>query len=79
MNISNMDNVELEIYCDYFNDIIQQAVIHGGDGGGAYYSNYEELEKSILTFVYWLGLKDKVVLYKKDNTPILLIKENLNL
>lgn len=79
MNIYDMDNYELDIFLDYLNDIIKQSVIHGGDCGGAYYTNYKHLETSIYTLIFWLGIKERVVLYKKDNIPMLIIKENLDL
>lgn len=71
-----MKKYSLEIYCDYLNDIIEQAIIHGGDVGGAYFVNKEELIKSIKTFIDWTGLNKYLIIYKSD-FPKLLIKNNL--
>ena len=70
-----LEEDELDIFCIFINDIIEQAISHGGDGG-AYYTNQEELEQSIYCFIHWLGIEDKVVLYR-DKEPKLLLKTKL--
>ena len=69
-------SIDLEIFCDFFNDIIEQAVIHGGDSGGIYCINEEKLLKSIQIFLDWTGLNKYLIIYKRD-IPKLLIKEKV--
>lgn len=39
------------------NDLISQAVLHGGDSGGPYYVNHEELRRSVNELIDHLNLK----------------------
>lgn len=75
---SETSRYSLEVFCNIVNDIIEQAITHGGDTGGAYYINQEELESSINYFIEWLGIEDRVILYK-DDRPKLLLKDKLEL
>ena len=71
------DDVKLEIFCDIFNDIIYEAISHGGDYGGPYYTNKENLENKIDWFLKWTGLNKDLTIYKID-VPKLLIKNKIN-
>lgn len=73
---SETSTYSLEAFCNIVNDVIEQAITHGGDTGGPYYINQEELESSINYFIEWLGIEDRVILYKND-CPKLLLKERL--
>ena len=72
----NLNDNELEIFCEHINSIIEEAIEHGGDRGGAYFSNQEALEHSIILFLNWVGLNKYVTLYK-DSIPKLIIKEKI--
>lgn len=39
----------------YMNNIIAEAIEHGGDSGGAYYSNRDGLIKEMHYFLRWAG------------------------
>ena len=71
-----LNDIELKIFCEHINSIIEEAIEHGGDCGGAYFSNQEALEHSIILFLNWVGLNKYVTLYK-DNIPKLIIKEKI--
>ncbi len=70
------DEVDLQLFCDHFNEIIEQAIIHGGDTGGAYCCNEEELLKVISRFLSWMGLDEYLTIYK-DDFPKLLVKNKI--
>ena len=74
--IRKIDECNLEIFIDYFNDIIEQAIIHGGDAGGPYFVNEEKLLQSIIIFLNWTGLYKYLTIYK-DDIPKLIIKKYL--
>ena len=67
----------LHIFKDYLNKIIEEAIIHGGDNGGAYFINQEKLIFEIKQFLNWTGL-DKYLIIYEDDFPILLEKNKLN-
>jgi len=73
INKEELDEYELEIFIEKINDIIEQAIIHGGDTGGAYCSNEEKLLHSINMFLKWTGLDNYLTIYK-DDIPKLLMK-----
>jgi hypothetical protein len=50
-------NIEDEI--NLINDIIDNAVSHGGDGGGSYDSNGYDLESSIRQWLDYKGLSEE--------------------
>lgn len=75
MKIELNDNT-LDIFCEWMNNIIEAAIIHGGDAGGAYCCNQEELERHIQILINWLGLQEKVIIYR-DDFPKLLLKDKL--
>ena len=69
-------DTEIESLCEHLNDIIEQAIIHGGDNDGPYCINEEELIKHIKIFLGWIGL-DKYVIIYNSSIPKLLIKEKI--
>lgn len=68
----------LEIFIEFLNKIIEEAIFHGGDPGGAYYCNKEGLIKSIEQMLTWLSIKDKIVIYDRERTPKLLLKSKIS-
>lgn len=72
-----IDNIDLEIFCKHFNNIVSEAIEHGGDYGGPYYINQKNLENSINIFLKWLGLNKYLTLYK-DDIPKILIKNKVD-
>lgn len=60
----------------YINKIINEAIDHGGDSGGAYYCNREGLIKEMSDLLRWTGLNKeygimdeggRLRFYKKSN------------
>lgn len=43
---------------NYINEIIEEAVIHGGDTGGAYFINMDNLVSKMRNFRKWAGLEE---------------------
>ena len=70
----NEDN--LENFCEFINDVITEAIDHGGDGE-AYCRNQANLERAIHVLVYWTGLEKYVAIYKADY-PRLIIKSKIS-
>ena len=68
----------LYIFKDYLNKIIEEAIIHGGDDGGAYFINQEKLIFEIKSFLKWTGLNEYLIVYN-DNFPVLLEKRKIEL
>ena len=61
-----MNNTDILI--DYINKIIEESVIHGGDAGGSYNTNEEDLVSIMTEFGKWYGLKNYVII-DKDGIP----------
>ena len=68
----------LYIFKDHLNKIIEEAIIHGGDDGGAYFINQEKLIFEIKSFLEWTGLNEYLVVYN-DDFPVLLEKRKIEL
>ena len=49
-------DVDKTILVEYVNRIIREAIKHGGDLGGPYFSNEEGLVEEMLKFGRWAGL-----------------------
>lgn len=71
------DEDMLAILCEHLNKIIDEAVTHGGDPGGPYYSNEEGIKNAINSFLIWTGLNEVVFLYNCSHTPELIIKNRI--
>ena len=46
------------VMMEYINEIIEEAVIHGGDSGGAYCINMDNLVSKMRAFRTWAGLEE---------------------
>ena len=71
-----INKYNLDTFCCFLNDIIFEAVTHGGDSGGPYFSNQEDLEKTINNFLIWAGLEKDLIVYK-DRIPKVLEKNKV--
>lgn len=61
---------------DALNKLIGEAILHGGDGGGAYLTNREGLEKAIDEYLETTGIKPLVDVYWKDeDDPLLVVND----
>lgn len=47
-----------DILIEKLNSIISEAIAHGGDSGGAYFSNEEALIREMKQFLRWYGLHE---------------------
>lgn len=54
-----MSEMDLDKEIELINEIISQAVSHGGDAGGAYCTNAEFLNEAIIDWLNMRGLDDK--------------------
>ena len=52
-----MENIEKEI--NIVNNFIEQSIYHGGDSGGPYFSNEEELVEVIKIYLEYKGISDE--------------------
>lgn len=67
---------EIAIQTDALNRLIHEAILHGGDGGGAYLTNREGLEKAIDNYLEVTGIKPLVDVYWKDeDDPLLIVND----
>lgn len=57
----HFDDTDKAILTDYINKIIREAIDHGGDSGGPYFVNGEELHDAMRRLKMWLSLKDYVI------------------
>lgn len=57
----HFDDTEKAILTEYINNIVREAIDHGGDSGGPYFSNGEELIAAMRRFKGWLSLEDYVI------------------
>lgn len=64
------DHVSLckSVMMSYINEIIEEAVIHGGDTGGAYFINMDGLLSKMRNFRTWAGLEEYKICIM-DNIP----------
>lgn len=67
---------EITIQIDALNKLISESILHGGDGGGAYLTNREGLEKAIDDYLDTIGMKALVDVYWKDeDDPLLVVND----
>ena len=74
-----MEDEDLEYLCDRINNLIEEAVKHGGDAGGAYYTNQKGLINSLINLLSCLNIYDKTIIYNADVPKVLeksKLKEN---
>lgn len=63
-------------HVDALNKLIDEAILHGGDAGGAYLTNREGLEKAIDNYLEVTGIKPLVDVYWKDeDDPLLVVND----
>ena len=55
------DDTNKKILVEHINSIIDEAVEHGGDSGGAYCTNREGLLEAMRHLHRWLGLKPYII------------------
>lgn len=58
----NQKTIYEDDLCERVNKIIKEAIIHGGDSGGAYYDNYEGLMKAMTEFLEHYKLDGYVII-----------------
>lgn len=51
-------NCTIEKEVEFINSIIQEAIYHGGDMGGAYFSNAQDLNEVIVDWLKLRGIDD---------------------
>lgn len=56
--VDYMHSKETEEFIDMLNELIEEAIVHGGDTGGPYFSNPEGLEEIMKKILEALGLSD---------------------
>ena len=52
---------DTEFLVQLVNDVVKEAIRHGGDSGGAYFTNHKNLFRELTDLRNWLGLDDYVV------------------
>ena len=58
------------------NKILEAAVEHGGDSGGPYFCNEEDLEKSIMRYLIARRLDDEYIITDSSHYPKIVKKED---
>ena len=58
------------------NRILNAAVEHGGDSGGPYFCNEEDLKKSIMGYLISRRLEDEYIIIDTAHCPKIIKKEN---
>ena len=66
-----------EKFLDWVNEIISEAIEHGGDSGGAYFSNKEGLLNTMKQFLRWSGLHNTYGIMYEDGWPRFYKKDNV--
>lgn len=54
--------MNIEKHIEILNNLIYESVEHGGDAGGAYYSNTENILKAINEYLKFFHLEDSCVI-----------------
>ena len=57
--------MDIEKHIEILNNLIYESVEHGGDSGGAYYSNTEGILKAINEYLKFFHLEDSCVIKTK--------------
>ena len=57
--------MNIEKHIEILNNLIYESVEHGGDAGGAYYSNTEGILKAINEYLKFFHLEDSCVIKTK--------------
>ena len=57
--------MNIEKHIEILNNLIYESVEHGGDSGGAYYSNTEDILKAINEYLKFFHLEDNCIIKTK--------------
>lgn len=60
------DIVDFELFIDNLNQVIEEAITHGGDSGGAYFCNFDKLLSAIQCILMELQIEKKVKIVVYD-------------
>ena len=78
--------MDIEKHIEILNNLIYESVEHGGDAGGAYYSNTENILKAINEYLKFFHLEDSCIIKNKtedwlsfDITPFVALKQKENI
>ena len=81
--------MNIEKHIEILNNLIYESVKHGGDAGGAYYSNTENILKAINEYLKFFHLEDSCVIKTTtepnedwlsfDITPFVALKQKENI
>ena len=81
--------MDIEKHVEILNNLIYESVEHGGDAGGAYYSNTENVLKAINEYLKFFHLEDSCVIKTKtepnedwlsfDIAPFVALKQKENI
>ena len=78
MSEIDFDKVSTQVHkeVDALNRLIEEAIYHGGDSGGPYLCNKDDLEKAIKNYLDVTGL-DYVtdVYWKNEDDPLLIVNK----
>ena len=61
--------MDIEKHIEILNNLIYESVEHGGDAGGAYYSNTENILKAINEYLKFFHLEDDQFQHHKSYNP----------
>lgn len=77
--------MNIEKHIEILNNLIYESVKHGGDSGGAYYSNTENILKAINEYLKFFHLEDSCVIKTTtedwpsfDIAPFITLKQEEN-
>ena len=78
--------MNIEKHIEILNNLIYESVEHGGDSGGAYYSNTENVLKAINEYLKFFHLEDSCIIKTTtedwlhfDITPFITLKQEENI
>lgn len=77
MDKEKLVNVASRTHIDLLNRMIHEAIIHGGDHGGAYFINNEALIKEMRYYLNWTGLNKTVGIMDEDGWVRFYIKSDI--
>lgn len=78
--------MNIEKHIEILNNLIYESVKHGGDAGGAYYSNTKNVLKAINEYLKFFHLEDSCVIKtttedwpRFDITPFIALRQEENI
>lgn len=66
-----------KFFIEKLNRIIAEAIYHGGDAGGAYYTNRDDLIHAIRDLLRWTGMHETVGIMDDGMVPQLFLKRHI--